>query len=174
MDAGLRWTNGAQAGNRPMYPAGGLLIQTAISSIATTAAGPSCQMNHGRGPLTITAAGRECTVDAAGLGYRGKSGLDRGFPGEAAVTLSAGHRCRLRLDASSGSGSARGPIVNTISGRITITSLISAILALILTREAGSFSTAGETSQSLTRRSTSLTSPTTAASLSPVAPIFSA
>src|SRR6266487_1976776 len=142
MDAGLRWTNGAQAGNRPMYPAGGLLIQTAISSIATTAAGPSCQMNHGRGPLTITAAGRECTVDAAGL------------------------LCRLRLDASSGSGSARGPIVNTISGRITITSLISAILALILTREAGSFSTAGETSQSLTRRSTSLTSPTTAASLS--------
>src|SRR5882724_4836584 len=116
-----------------MYPAGGLLIQTAISSIATTAAGPSRQMNHGRGQLTITAAGRECTVDAAGLGYRGKSGPDHGFRGEAAVTLSAGHRCHLKLDASSGSASARGPITSTISGRITIPSLTSVILALILT-----------------------------------------
>src|SRR4029077_9467727 len=106
MGAGLRWTNGAQAGNRPMYLAGGLLIQTAISSIATTAAGPSRQMNHGRGQLTITAAGRECTVDAAGLGYRGKFGPDHGVRGEAAATLSGGDPWHLEADASSREGGA--------------------------------------------------------------------
>src|SRR5262245_24906560 len=161
-----------------MFQAVGALILTEVSSIAMTAGGCSSLMNRGRGLLITTAAGPEYGADAAGLGYPGRFGPGRGFPGgrskvNRAPSL-AGRLCRPKLDASSGSGSAHGLITNMISGRITIPSLTSAILAPILTCGAGSFTTAGKTSQLLTGRLTSPTSPTIGPSLMPVAPIFSA
>src|SRR5215475_754547 len=103
MGAGSSSINGVQAGNPRMFAAAGPLTQTAISSIATTAAGHLNQKSRGPGPLIITAAGPKCTVDVAGLGYLGRFGPDRGFLGDRGritpATASAGRRCLLKLDA---------------------------------------------------------------------------
>src|SRR5262249_60956646 len=101
-----------------MFQAVGALILTEVSSIAMTAGGCSSLMNRGRGLLITTAAGPEYGADAAGLGYPGRFGPGRGFPGgrrkgNRAPSL-AGRLWRPKLGAGSGSGAATGLVADKI------------------------------------------------------------